>query len=186
MIQLDLIQDIPAPPERAWAVFWERFSDMPMHIAEIDAITPVDERWDGEHRTLTVHRWQASPTLIPAMARPFVKPTLICWNGHAEWLHAERTVRFDFRHDRFEGLYNCTGSFVVDPGEDADASRVTIHGELEIHPERLSGLPRGLARKASGWVERVLLSAVEPALAALPLAVDRFLEEYPDGELRIA
>jgi hypothetical protein len=172
------------PIDRVYEVMYRRFEQFPSRIPNVIEIRELERNVieDAIHER-TVHRWTADPKLIPGFARPFIKPEVLQWLGIADWRHSEKTVYFDFRSHVFRDLYECKGEYRL--SEKDGITLLAINARLDIYSERLPGVPGWFARRAVSVIEKLLMGAIEPSLAALPGAVEYYLE-HPDTGLAAA
>lgn len=164
-----------------YEVMYKRFEQFPSRIPNVLEIREMERKVlvEGTHEQ-TVHRWTADSKLIPGFARPFIKPETLQWLGIADWKHGERVVYFDFRSHVFRNLYECKGEFRL--REEGAVTTLDINAHLDIYADRLPGVPNWFAKRAVGVIEKLLMNAIEPSLAALPDAVEYYLQ-HPDESL---
>ena len=162
-------------PDHVYEILWKRFTDLPAHLPNVESITHLSSHDHSELHQQTEHRWCADRAVVPGFARPFIKPNVFQWIGHAHWRHDARQVDFHFLSDVFKDLYECKGQFLVGPhAEDEQHTHIVIQARLDIFPERLPGVPRWLAGKVGNLIEDLLMDRIEPSLAALPHAVTQY------------
>jgi hypothetical protein len=172
-MELKFRQTISAPPSVVYQVLHDRFTDVPLHIPSLLSITEIRRAPVVDGAQKTEHRWKANPDLLPAIARPFVKPSIHEWTGFAEWRHTDREVHFVFESDYVRGLYDCRGAFyVLDEG---GKSGISVDVTFVVHADRLPALPRLLRNRIADVVETTLINTVRPSLAVLPDAVANLL-----------
>lgn len=168
------------PIERVYGVMYERFEQFPSRIPNVLEIRELERKVvEEDTHEQTVHRWTADPKLIPGFARPFIKPEVLQWLGIADWKHGEKVVYFDFRSHVFRDLYECKGEFRL--SEEGDITTLDIDAHLDIYSDRLPGVPNWFAKRAVGVIEKLLMGAIEPSLAALPDAVEYYLQNSEAG-----
>lgn len=162
-------QDVAGSPDHVYRILHDRFTDLPRHIPNLESITELHREPENAGVVRTRHRWKAEPGLIPAVARPFLKPSIFEWIGHAEWRAHERMVAFTFESEAFRNLYDCQGKFHV--REVNGSAHIYIEAVLQVFASRVPGMPKLLAGRVNGIVEKTLINAIRPGLAALPAAV---------------
>lgn len=168
-------QTIAAPPALVYQALHDRFTDLPLHIPNLQSIRETQREPMNNGMQKTQHRWKADPDLLPAVARAFVKPSVLEWIGFAEWRHHQLQVHFVFESEVVRGLFDCAGSFAVT--DENGTSRLAIDVTFVMHPERVPALPRLLRSRVAGVVETTVLNVVRPSLAAIPNAVAQFLPQ---------
>jgi len=179
-MKIEITGKFDHPIERVYEVMYHRFEQFPSRIPNVLEIRELERKViaDDVHEQ-TVHRWTADPKLIPGFARPFIKPEVLQWLGVADWKHGEKVVYFDFRSHVFRDLYECKGEYRLSEKDGITLLAITAH--LDIYSDRLPGVPNWFARRAVGIIEKLLMGAIEPSLAALPDAVEYYLAHPEAG-----
>jgi hypothetical protein len=138
--------------------------------------TPLDEG-----RVRVVRRWQGTLASVPRAVRPFVSEALLAWidtavwtrePGRVEWSHATCAASF-------VDLYRCAGTnfFEPDPGDPLHRTRIRITGQLDVHPDRLPGVPGFLARGLAPQVEAFIVGLITPNLTGLAGGLQRYFDQ---------
>ncbi len=141
----------------------------------LDNVSSIDEleRTPRDTGPKILNRWRADAGEVPALARKFVKPEMLEWLDHADWVDAETLVHWRIEAAAFNGLYTCGGTNrIIAQGDDVV---IAISGEMKVDPSRIPGLPRLLARKIVPVVESYLVERMKPNMASLGIGVQRFL-----------
>ena len=61
--------------------------------------------------------------------------------------------------------------------ESGDRTRVTMNGDITIHAAKIPGVPRLLAKKIGGTIEKFVIKMIEPNLRKTNEAVRRYLTD---------
>ncbi|GBD27575.1 hypothetical protein HRbin30_02926 [bacterium HR30] len=150
------------------------------NIASIETLTKKKHR-DGTWEI--VRRWEARAEQVPSVARRFLSAELLQWLDYALWVPAEYKVewRQEPVYRAARGLYQCHGTnfFLPDSKDPNNTSRVRVSGFLEVHPERLPGVPAFLARRIAPQVEKFIIRLIEPNLAELAQGLETYLDRTP-------
>lgn len=161
-----------ASVERVYHIVRDKLPELAQFLDNVQAIEELQrkERPDGPY---ILNQWHADAGQVPAVARKFIKPEMLQWLDHADWVDAETLVNWRIESAVFAGLYTCGGvNRVV---ADGDGARIVISGELVVDPSKVPGLPRILARKLMPTLESYLVGRMKPNMASLGTGVQRFL-----------
>jgi hypothetical protein len=149
--------DISDPvPLTADATFLLLRDDMPAlvpFLEDAESITVTNRREDGDVVHL-VNRWQGSTAKIPGALRTVVKPDLISWDDYASWTASTRSCTWRLQPPRGGGVFQCSGTTRIT--EDGPHARVSMTIDLEIHPEKVPGVPSFLANRVRGQIEEFI------------------------------
>lgn len=139
------------------------------NVSEIE----VMQREERPRGPKILNRWQADAGQVPAIARKFLRPEMLQWLDHADWVDAETLVHWRIESAVFKGMYSCEGiNSVV---ADGDGARIVVSGDLSVDPSRIPGLPRLLTKKVLPTIERYFVERMKPNMASLGSGVQRFL-----------
>lgn len=173
----EFIEHLPFAPEDVYLVFRDRSRELIPLLPNVDSVTVLsrEEYAPGRHRI--VNRWQARPTAVPRVLRPFVRPELTSWIDYADWSDAEHCVRWRFEMPQTHDLFTCSGENRIEP--EGEHARVRLSGTVTLYPERIPGMPRVLADRIVKPLEHWLLDLMKPNMLAVPGAMRKFLAARP-------
>ena len=120
------------------------------------------------------NRWQGAQTDIPSVVRPFVKKDLASWLDRATWNEETLTCQWEIEAVTGRDCFHCRGETTITP--DGDGCTFALQGEMTIDPNHVPGIPRFLARKVHGPLERFIARAISPNLTSVASAVQRYLD----------
>jgi len=112
-----------------------------------------------------VNHWYTVADL-PGPLKKIIKPEMFSWKDYATWDDAKQSV--DFRLESFlaSDLYDARGTnYFSDAGDGRTELRVTC--TLDIHAERIPGVPKILLRKTMPLIERAIRQLLEPNLKSV-------------------
>ncbi len=103
---------------------------------------------------------------VPGPLKKVIKPEMFSWKDYASWNDGERKV--DFRLESFlaRDLYDARGTnYFADAGNGTTELRVTCN--VEIHPDRVPGVPKIVLKKTLPVIEKVIRQLLEPNLKSV-------------------
>lgn len=164
-VHLSITEPLPISAETAFLLLRDRMPELVPFLHDVDAIT-VLERSEGAGVVRILNLWQGSLERVPAPARPFVTPELLSWHDHATWTTTRREAAFRLEPRVGARIFTCTGTTrLVEDG--AEQALLRLEVDLEIHPDRVPGVPRLLAGKLRGPIEQTIAGQVRPNLEHL-------------------
>ena len=168
-------QSLTHPALRVFETLRDRTPDLVTHLPNIEEVEVISREEEPPVVRL-YNRWQGSQGDVPAVVRPFVKKELVSWFDRAAW--NEETLSCSWSIEAVVGreCFSCNGTTTI-TSEGERASHFTLNGELVIDPDRVPGVPRFLARKLSGPLERFIARAIGPNLTSVASAVQKYLDE---------
>ena len=158
--------------DKVYEIVRDKLPDLVPFLDNVSMIKEL-EREERPTGPRILNRWRADAGQAPAIARKFLKPEMLEWLDHADWVDAETLVHWRIESAVFKGMYTCSGtnSVVADPA----GARIVISGELHVDPKSIPGLPRLLARKILPTIEHYLIERMKPNMASLGTGVQRWL-----------
>lgn len=121
------------------------------------------------------NEWFGSVEDIPAVARPFVRPEWTTWSDKAEWDSNKYQCRWQTFLRIFPGAIESIGTTQFD--EEGDETVITITGEFNIDPTRVTGVPTAIARRVAPTLEKWIVRGLEPNMKRTFTAVEEYLDE---------
>lgn len=119
--------------------------------------------------------WQGSTTDVPKAVRAFIKPEHLRWKDSADWLADDLTCLWSLETFVGNAFYECNGRTYVEPDGD-NACWFGIEATLQVHPERVPGIPRLLAGRLAGSIERFVANLLKPNLTSVAKGVQDYLD----------
>ena len=148
------IQDpIPFEAEEAFLLLRDEMSALVPFMEDTESITVVS-REESEGEVKLTNHWQASMNKIPSALRSFVKPEMLSWHDHAVWTSSDQTGRWTLEALGSDKLFSCEGETTVINSEGQTSLKITLN--FEVYPEKVPGIPKFLAKKIGGQVEKLI------------------------------
>lgn len=143
------------------------------HLPNIDRIEILErEEIDGGVRLLNL--WKAAPGEVPRVIRPFVKPEMMQWKDHARWHDESFSCDWRLELGFFTEQVDIKGTTRFEPmGE--GRCKVIIDGTLDVDAKNLPGVPRLVAGKIVGEVEKFVVKMITPNLTSVNRGIESYL-----------
>ena len=174
-MKIDVSDELPLPADEVFLLLRDRMPELVPYLQDIESITVTHREEDGD----TVHivnLWRAGLDKVPQTIRRFFKPELVSWNDHAVWTTEDRAARWRLEPRVGAAVFECSGMTRVEELEPRRC-RLVIDIDLVIHPERVPGVPKLLARKFSGRVEQTIASTLTPNMRHLAASVNSWAKD---------
>jgi hypothetical protein len=163
---------LPYARELVFVTYRDRIDELMDHLPNIRSIRVIERKERPDGVVELVNEWIAGGD-IPAVARSFVKESMLKWIDYATWRASSYTV--DWRTDvhAFPGAIKSQGMnrYLLDSG----GMKLEIRGQLTCDPSKIPGIPRLLQDTVAPAVERVLVRAVQTNLIAIGKSVGKLL-----------
>ncbi|TVQ95578.1 MAG: hypothetical protein EA398_17515 [Deltaproteobacteria bacterium] len=166
---------IPHPRETVWTTHRDHLVELAEYLPNIETIE-VESRTDEGDITRLVNLWKAAPTEVPAPARPFIKPEMLRWIDRATWNRGEWRCQWDIELGFLPEAVSARGfnRFLEEDGH----CTIEINGEIEVRADRIPGVPRLVAGRLSGAIEKFVVNLIRPNLLKTNEAARRFIESH--------
>lgn len=171
-MKFTVIDEIAFPIEQVFGAHRDELPNMVDFMPNVAKIDVKEREEDGDIVRL-VNIWHAAETEVPAMARPFITPDLLRWTDRATWDADERTTDWEIELGFLPGAITCVGHNVFE--EFDGVTRITMEGELTVDAKKIPGVPRLLAGKLGGAIEKFVINLVEPNMRETNKIVARYL-----------
>jgi len=168
-------QVIPFSVDEVFVLVRDRLQDLVPYLPNVVKIV-TEAREESDPKILRVlNRWYGKAD-IPKAVSKLIDPDKIAWLDKAEWDSERKTCRWEIQPMFFKEYVSCSGLNTY-RAEGANATRLEITGELTVQSRGFPGVPRVLASKISGQVEKFVVKLLTPNLESLARGVTRFLQQ---------
>jgi hypothetical protein len=168
---------LPYPRERVFATYRDRLEELLVYLPNIRKLS-IRSREDRGEEVLLVNEWTGGGE-IPAVARSFLRESMLSWTDHATWKKA--TFLCDWRTEvhAFPGALLSSGfnRFVEVglAGAPGGGTRIEFRGALTCDASRVPGVPKLLARSINGTVEKVFVGKIGENLVGVGEGIGKLL-----------
>ncbi len=164
-MRINVSDELPLPAEDVFLLIRDRMPELVPFLHDIEGITVTERVEDGDSVRI-VNLWQGSMDKVPKPVMKFAKPELASWNDHAVWTTSDRTARWRLEPRVGARVFECHGTTKI-VEIDAHRSRLVLDIDLTIHPDRVPGVPKLLARRFGGRVESFIAGLLTPNMKNL-------------------
>jgi len=163
------------PKERVYLTQRDAMPNLVAYLPNVEWIK-VLEREDLVGGARILNLWKGADSDVPRLLRPFVKPEVMQWKDHAQWSDADHHVDWRLEVGIFTEQVDIRGrTTFTDAG--ADKCRVLLDGNLIIDQKSLPGVPKLLASKVVGEVEKFIVKLLTPNLTAVNRGIEVYLSK---------
>lgn len=177
-MQIGGTKTISHPAEQVFAALRDKQSELAeRYLPNIESVE-VLEREDNPPKVRLYNRWQGRTDDVSRVIRPFVSREMMSWLDEAFWDEETLSCTWRIESAKAKGVFQCSGSTRISARED-QTSLFELEGELQVHPDKVPGVPGFLARKVRDPIEKFVANLLNPNLTMMAQAVQRYLDEQP-------
>lgn len=174
-MQFQSSQVIPFPVDEVFVLVRDRLQELVPYLPNVVKIVTESREERDENNLGVLNRWYGKADIPKAVAK-LIDPDKIAWLDTAVWDSAEKTCRWEIEPMFFKEHVSCRGVNSY-RAEGEGRTRLLITGDLTVQSRGFPGVPRVLAGKISGQVEKFIVKLLTPNLESLAHGVTKFLEE---------
>lgn len=152
-MKFEVVDPIPFSVSDAFTLLRDEMGSLVPYMADTEEITVIN-REELDDAVKITNKWRASREKIPGALRSIVKPEMLSWHDYATWTESDHTGRWELEALGSDKLFSCNGETSV--YEENGATHLKISIDFQVYPERVPGVPKFLAKKLGGQVEKVI------------------------------
>ncbi len=172
-MELQHTDRIEAPVEQIYLLVRDQLPEIAKYLPSIQKIETISMREiDATHREIE-NRWYAQVE-VPALVQKFLPPEMFSWKDMAKWDDTTRCVTYKLASFFANDLFSATGSNLFEA--DGKATRLTVTCHVEIHGDKVPGVPWLLASKVTPMIEKMIEKMIEPNLTSLGKGLKAYLK----------
>ncbi|MBN93505.1 MAG: hypothetical protein CL928_05445 [Deltaproteobacteria bacterium] len=176
-MKINVAEPLPLSADEAFHLIRDDMPSLVPYLYDVERIEVVDRSEEGEKVHL-VNLWYGDMEKVPKPVRRFVKRDLMTWKDHATWTDHDRCAHWRLEPRMGGGVFDCTGTTQLVP--DGDTCLLKMDIDLDIHPERVPGVPKLLARKFRPLIEDTIVKQITPNLRNLAISIRRYVDARED------
>lgn len=173
-MKIEANEQLTHPAQLVFETVRDKQPELAAIMPNVETVEVLEQRREGS----VVHiynRWQGSKRDVPAVIRPFASKDLAAWFDRAAWDDETLSCAWEIEAIVGREMFSCRGNTTIRPRE--GGCSFELRGELKVDPNKVPGVPRFLARKLQGPLERFIVNAVSPNLTSVASAVQKYLDE---------
>jgi len=167
---------IDQPAELIYALVRD---DMPKLVPYLDSVRKIEmisKEKQENGRIKIVNHWHAKVE-IPGLVKKFLKPDMFNWKDYALWNDEDYSVDYSLESFWANDLFDAKGTNYFQPYKgDPNRTLIKVTCNVVIHPEKIPGVPRLLAKKVMPTVESLLKKTLGPNLTSLGKGLISYFE----------
>ena len=154
---------IPQPIDVVYPLIRDHLDVLVPYLPSVKRIEEIS-RAPGDAGLEVVNHWYAVAD-VPGPVKKVIKPEMFSWKDFATWKDDQRCV--DYRLESFlaKDLYDARGTNYFTAAGDQTELRVTC--TVEIHADRIPGVPNFVLKKTLPLIETVIRQLLEPNLRSV-------------------
>ena len=173
MAKISVQDSVSSPRNIVFATFRDDLDDLDEFLPDIESITTESrEELDGG-RTRIVRVWKAQADEIPTIARKFIKPEMLQWTDTATWDPDNHSCEWEMEVGFLTEAITARG--VNRYSEKDGTTGIVIDGLLEVDASKIPGVPKLLAGKVGGAVEKFVVKMITPNLKEVNRGMEKYL-----------
>jgi hypothetical protein len=169
-------QIVTYPTEKVWETMRDRLPELVPFLSGVESIETTEREETGPGRVRLLNLWQGNKEAAPKAVRPFATRKMLRWKDHAEWDDQSHTVAWRFETYQFDKLFDCAGKNRFESTPE-NHTRLIIQGTLDVHANKIPGVPKFLARKIKPKIESFIVKLVGSNLTDLAKGLQGFLDQ---------
>lgn len=176
-MKFQIADPVPLPAEDVFRLIRDEMPKLVPFLQDVDRIEVAERKEDGD----TVHLlnlWFAKQDKVPAAVRKLVPPEVFSWKDHASWTASTRSAKWRLEPRVAARFFECSGGTRIE-SVDAGSCKVVMDIDLQIHADKLPGVPSFLAGRMRPEIEEMVGKLLTPNLRNLAAAVRRYAEQRP-------
>ncbi len=163
------------PLEQVYKTQRDHMAELAAYLPNIKNIEVLERKDEGDGKTRLLNLWKAAPSEVPSMLRPFVKPEMLQWKDHALWHDNDHRCEWNLEVGFMPDRVQTSGKTVYSKLDD-NRTKVVIEGNLAVDAKGIPGVPRLLAGKIGGEVERFVVKMITPNLKGVNRGIEQYLK----------
>lgn len=160
------------PADQVYKLVRDELPKLVPYLPNINKVEVVSRKDLGKGRVEIVNRWYAKAE-VPSALKKVINPELFSWKDTAVWIEEKNAVEYKIESLWGNDLYEAKGiNTFSEVGDGKTKLKVTC--EINIHADRIPGVPSFLAKKMLPTVEALIKKILEPNLTSLAKGLDSY------------
>jgi hypothetical protein len=174
MARIDIKDTIVYDRDTVYETFRDKLLELQPYLPDIEEIIQESYERDGDDVHI-VNIWKAADEEVPAIASKFIKPEMLQWTDRATWHDDAKACDWDMEVGFLQEAISCDGTTYY--REKGDGTEVHITGDLRVDASKIPGVPRLLAKKVGGAVEKFVVKMITPNLTEVNRGMEKYLAQ---------
>lgn len=173
-MKFQVADPVPLSAEAVFLLIRDEMPKLVPFLHDVDRIEVAERKEQGD----TVHLlnlWFASQDKVPGAVRKMVPAEVFSWKDHASWTASTRSATWRLEPRVAGRFFECSGTTRIEE-IGPQQCRVAMDIDLQIHADKLPGVPSFLANRMRPEIEEMVGKLLTPNLRNLAAAVRRYAE----------
>jgi hypothetical protein len=169
---------LPFPRDAVFAAYRDSMVRILEFLPNVRVVEPRSREVNGAV-VASSSEWHGGGE-VPAAVRGIVAESMLAWTDHSSWNGDSYVCDWRAESHSFADGIRCQGrtTFVEEP---EGATRLEVHGAVEVDARRLPGVPSFLARSVARHVEEFLVGRIQTNLAETARWFEKYGASTPEG-----
>jgi hypothetical protein len=154
------------PHAALWTIMRDHLADIAPHIADIEEIRQLERSVDTDGLVHIVNHWRVRHQ-VPPVVRSILKTGELSWIDRNTWDATTFTCSWTIEPNFLTEYIACSGHTIFASAMAGQGARVTFEGGLDLKPGLLGGLPGGIEKLVSGFLESIVTTIIPRNLRAV-------------------
>jgi len=171
-MKLESKDTIPRPLDEVYSLVRDNLPKIVPYLPNIEKVEVIEYKDANKEKTFVTNHWYAYAE-VPKVAKKFIKDELFSWKDVAIWNNEQHYVDYSLESFWANDLYDAKGrNFFKAKGD--NETEIIITCDIEIHENKVPGVPKFLVKKIMPHLEGVLRKVLEPNLTKLGEAINLY------------
>ncbi len=170
---------VDAPASLVYPLVRDHLPDLVPYLTNIEKVEVLERQEEGPGKVFILNMWKAQMD-IPSALQRILKPEFLSWRDYAHWQDECFHVDYRLEGTWLRELYTATGCNSFKPANDGKGTEITISCEVELHPDKVPGVPTFIVKALLPALETLIRRLLAPNLTALSAGVRGYLAAHPD------
>lgn len=173
MAKIDIIDHVSYDRDTVYEIFRDKLVELLPYLPTVKDIERTSYEEDGDDVNI-VNIWYAADDEIPTIAQKFISPDMMRWTDTANWHNDEFSVNWDMEVGFLQEAISCSGKTTYKV--EGDTTEVHILGELIVDAKKIPGVPRLIAGRVGGAIEKFVIKMITPNMKEVNRGVEKYLD----------
>jgi hypothetical protein len=174
-LKFSLVDEIPHPRELVFSTHRDKMLEFVQYLPNVASVV-IESRIEEGPIVKLVNVWTGASEEVPAPVRPLLRTEHLMWVDRAQWDADRWRCDWEITLSAIPEAVSARGfnTFL----EEGNETIIQMNGEFLIHPERVSGVPTFVAKRAAPSLERFVVGLLQPNLRRSNQAVQQYIEDH--------
>lgn len=175
-MKLESSDIISQPVDVVYELVRDEIEELVPFLPNIASIEQVERTEVNKNEVKMLNYWHPKVD-IPGLIKKFIKnDEIFSWKDYAHWNDKKKMVEYRLEGFLGKDMYSCKGKNYFIETEDGH-TELKVTCTLEIHADKIPGIPRLISGKAKPIIEDLIKKAMEPNLTQLSKGLEKYFKK---------